>query len=50
MLDRKRVSGRSRRRQARLLRSAYFFVCSVLLTSLAAAIGGAVYLVGRLVG
>ena len=41
---------RSRRQGASLLTSAYFFVYSVLAASLGAAIGGAFYLLGRLIG
>jgi hypothetical protein len=49
MVDRDPRARRARRRRARLLTSAYFFVYSVFAASLAAAIGGAVYLLGHLI-
>lgn len=49
MVDRDPHAAAPVARRARLLTSAYFFVYSVFAASLAAAIGGAVYLLGRLI-
>jgi hypothetical protein len=49
MLDPKPRSRRSRRRTSRLFRLTRFFVIALLVITLAAAFGGAVYLLGRLI-